>query len=100
MRPEPSGRRHSRRTGILSAHIGPGARLRALFSKLLRTGQLFDPAAGLSNRTHPGGEPRLELPGIRIPVVLTGAQLPIDHPLTDALENLRLAFAMAATGQA
>ena len=40
------------------------------------------------------------LPGIRIPVVLTGAQLPIDHPLTDALENLRLAFAMAATGQA
>ena len=40
------------------------------------------------------------LQDIRIPVVLTGAQLPIDHPLTDALENLRLAFAMAATGQA
>ena len=40
------------------------------------------------------------LRGIPIPVVLTGAQLPIDHPLTDALENLRLAFAMAATGQA
>ena len=36
--------------------------------------------------------------GISIPVVLTGAQLPIDHPLTDALENLRTALAMAATG--
>ena len=40
------------------------------------------------------------LRGIPIPVVLTGSQLPIEHPLTDALENLRLAFAMAATGQA
>jgi len=35
---------------------------------------------------------------IPIPVVLTGAQLPIDHPLTDALENLRTALAMAASG--
>lgn len=33
-----------------------------------------------------------------IPVVLTGSQLPISHPLTDALENLRTAFAMAAAG--
>ena len=36
--------------------------------------------------------------GIGIPVVLTGAQLPIDHPLTDGLDNLRTAFAMAAAG--
>ncbi|MEG0755279.1 MAG: asparaginase [Oscillospiraceae bacterium] len=33
-----------------------------------------------------------------IPVVLTGAQLPIDHPLTDGMENFRTAFAMAASG--
>ena len=38
------------------------------------------------------------LRGIPIPVVLTGSQLPIEHPLTDALENLRIAFAMAASG--
>ena len=37
--------------------------------------------------------------GIPIPVVLTGAQLPIDHPLTDGLDNLRTAFAMAASGR-
>ncbi|NCB63403.1 MAG: asparaginase [Clostridia bacterium] len=35
---------------------------------------------------------------ISIPVVLTGAQLPIEHPLTDGLENLRTALAMAASG--
>lgn len=33
-----------------------------------------------------------------IPVVLTGSQLPADHPMTDAMENLRTAFAMAASG--
>jgi L-asparaginase len=38
------------------------------------------------------------LPGIDLPVVLTGSQLPIEHPLTDALDNLRTAFAMAASG--
>jgi len=38
------------------------------------------------------------LPGIGIPVVLTGSQLPLLHPLTDALGNLRCAFAMAASG--
>ena len=38
------------------------------------------------------------LPGIRIPVVLTGAQLPIDHPLTDARLNLLRAFAAAQAG--
>lgn len=40
------------------------------------------------------------LRGIAIPVVLTGSQLPIEHPMTDALENLRLALAMAAGGRA
>ena len=38
------------------------------------------------------------LRGIEIPVVLTGSQLPIEHPLTDGLENLRTAFAMASSG--
>ncbi len=40
------------------------------------------------------------LRGIPIPVVLTGSQLPISHPLTDGVENLRCAFAMAACGKA
>lgn len=35
---------------------------------------------------------------IPIPVVLTGSQLPIEHPLTDGLDNLRTAFSMAASG--
>lgn len=39
------------------------------------------------------------LQGIPIPVVLTGAQLPITHPLSDAMDNLRTAFAMAASGR-
>ncbi len=39
------------------------------------------------------------LRGISIPVVLTGAQLPIEHPLTDGLENLRTALATAAAGK-
>ena len=30
-----------------------------------------------------------------IPIVFTGSQLPIEHPLTDAIDNLRCAFAMA-----
>ena len=38
------------------------------------------------------------LQGIKIPVVLTGSQLPIEHPLTDGTDNLRTAFAMAASG--
>jgi len=33
-----------------------------------------------------------------VPVVLTGSQLPISHPLTDAISNLRTAFAMAGAG--
>ena len=36
--------------------------------------------------------------GVPIPVVLTGAQLPMTHPLSDGPENLRTAFAMAASG--
>lgn len=38
------------------------------------------------------------LQGISIPVVLTGSQLPVLHPLTDATDNLRSALAFAATG--
>lgn len=38
------------------------------------------------------------LRNIPIPVVLTGSQLPLLHPLTDAMDNLRAAFAMAASG--
>ncbi len=38
------------------------------------------------------------LRGLEIPVVLTGSQLPIAHPLSDGYENLRCAFAMAASG--
>lgn len=38
------------------------------------------------------------LQNVPIPVVLTGSQLPILHPLTDAKDNLFCAFAMAATG--
>jgi len=37
------------------------------------------------------------LKNIDIPVVLTGSQLPISHPLSDAPDNLRTAFAMAAS---
>jgi len=40
------------------------------------------------------------LRNIPIPVVLTGSQLPIQHPLTDGIENLRCAFAMASSGRA
>ncbi len=39
------------------------------------------------------------LPGLPVPVVLTGAQLPIEHPLTDGADNLRTAFAMASSGR-
>ena len=37
------------------------------------------------------------LPNIPIPVVFTGSQLPLTHPLTDAIDNLRYAFAMATS---
>lgn len=37
------------------------------------------------------------LEGIDIPVVLTGSQLPLLHPLSDGIENLRSAFAMASS---
>ncbi len=36
--------------------------------------------------------------GIPIPVVLTGAQLPITHPLSDATDNLRTAFCHGGFG--
>ena len=39
------------------------------------------------------------LQGIPIPVVLTGAQLPITHPFERRPDNLRTAFAMAASGR-
>ena len=34
---------------------------------------------------------------IKKPVVLTGSQLPLTHPLSDGLENMRLALAMASS---
>lgn len=40
------------------------------------------------------------LPGITIPVVFTGSQLPLTHPHSDAPGNLREAFAMALSGRA
>lgn len=36
---------------------------------------------------------------LKIPVVFTGSQLPLNHPHSDAPGNLREAFAMAATGR-
>ena len=38
------------------------------------------------------------LPGIDLPVVLTGSQLPMSHPLSDAPGNLRCAMEMAVSG--
>lgn len=38
------------------------------------------------------------LEGIDMPVVLTGSQLPINHPLSDATVNLRCALTMASSG--
>ena len=38
------------------------------------------------------------LAGERKPVILTGSQLPLDHPLTDARLNLLRAFAAAQAG--
>ena len=37
------------------------------------------------------------LKNVPIPVVITGSQLPLLNPLTDGIENLRCAFAMAAS---
>ncbi len=38
------------------------------------------------------------LPGIDLPVVFTGSQLPLSDTLSDGPDNLRTAFAMAASG--
>lgn len=38
------------------------------------------------------------LQGIPVPVVLTGSQLPLRHPLTDAHSNLQTALSMAMSG--
>ena len=40
------------------------------------------------------------LPGVELPVVFTGAQLPLTDELSDGPDNLRSAFAMAASGAA
>lgn len=37
------------------------------------------------------------LPNPPLPIVLTGSQLPLAHPLTDAADNLRYALAMASS---
>lgn len=39
------------------------------------------------------------LPNINLPVVLTGSQLPLSEYLSDGPDNLRTAFAMAASGK-
>lgn len=38
------------------------------------------------------------LRNLPIPVVLTGSQLPLEHPLSDGFDNIRCAFAMAKSG--
>ncbi len=38
------------------------------------------------------------LPNPPLPIVLTGSQLPLSHPLTDAADNLRYSLAMASSG--
>ena len=38
------------------------------------------------------------LPGVQVPVVFTGSQLPLADVLSDGPDNLRTAFAMAASG--
>ena len=38
------------------------------------------------------------LPGVQVPVVFTGSQLPLQDVLSDGPDNLRSAFAMAASG--
>ena len=38
------------------------------------------------------------LPGISVPVVFTGSQVPLQDPLSDGPDNMRTAFAMAASG--
>ena len=53
---------------------------------------------GPDTMAYPASVLSFMLQGIEIPVVLTGSQLPIEHPLTDGLENLRTAFAMASSG--
>lgn len=32
------------------------------------------------------------LPGLKIPVIITGSQLPLSHPLSDGVDNIRIAF--------
>ncbi|MBQ8796880.1 MAG: asparaginase [Oscillospiraceae bacterium] len=39
------------------------------------------------------------LPGIDLPVVFTGSQLPLSDPMSDGMDNLNTAFAMAASGK-
>ena len=39
------------------------------------------------------------LPNIDLPVVLTGAQLAMQNPISDAFDNLRTAFLMASSGK-
>ena len=65
------------------------------------TGRAFDGVVithGTDTMSYTAAALSFMLRGIPIPVVLTGAQLPITHPLSDAADNLRTAFAMAAAG--
>ncbi len=53
---------------------------------------------GTDTMAYPASAVTFMLPGIRIPVVFTGSQLPLSHVLSDGPDNLRTAFAMAASG--
>ncbi len=65
--------------------------------------QLFDGIVvshGTDTMAYTASAVTFMLPNINIPVVFTGSQLPLADMLSDGSQNLRAAFAMAATGHA
>ena len=52
---------------------------------------------GTDTMAYTGSVLSFMLQNVPIPIVLTGSQLPLHHPMTDGIENLRTAFAMAAS---
>ena len=53
---------------------------------------------GTDTMAHTASAVTFMLPGIDLPVVFTGSQLPLADMLSDGPDNLRTAFAMAASG--